>query len=202
MNKENMDQKKIIYFEQPGDKNTEDAINAAYERAKEGGIKHVVVATHRGNTALKVAEKFKDLGVQIVAVTVAASTKQENIDEWNKNLPKPEKLGVKTHRGIYSFAGIERAIKARWGGAGPAVLMGDTLRVLGEGVKVGVDVSLMAADAGLIPAGENVMTIAGTSRGMDTCMIVKSTYSSKFFDLAIREIVCKPYTEGIKHEAR
>ena len=80
--------------------------------------------------------------------------------------------------------------------------MGDTLRTLGEGVKVGVDVSLMAADAGLIPAGERVMTIAGTSRGADTCMIVKSTFSSKFFDLAIQEIVCKPYTDGIKHEAR
>lgn len=197
-----MKERKITYFEQVGEKNIEDTINAAYDRAKEGDVKYIVVASHRGVTALKVAEKFKDLDIQIVAVTVAASTQQENIDEWNRNLPQLEKLGVKTHRGIYSFAGVERAIKARWGGAGPAVLMGDTLRVLGEGVKVGVDISLMAADAGLIPAGEKVMTIAGTSRGSDTCMVIKSTYSSKFFDLAIQEIVCKPYTDGIKHEAR
>lgn len=197
-----MRERRIIYFEQPGEKNTEDAINAAYERANQGDIKYVIVASHRGSTALKVAEKFRNLGINIVAVTVSAATKQENLDEWNRNLPRMEKLGVKTHRGIYSFAGIERAIKARWGGAGPAVLMGDTLRTLGEGVKVGVDISLMAADAGLIPAGEKVMVIAGTSRGADTCLVLKSTYSSKFFNLAIQEIVCKPYTEGIKHDAR
>jgi hypothetical protein len=197
-----MKQQKITYFEDAGEKNTNSTIEAAYERAKEGDIKYVVVASHRGNTVLKLAEKFKDLDVQVVGVTVAASTKQENIDAWNKHVPEMEKLGVKMHRGIYSFAGVERAIKARWGGAGPAVLMGDTLRILGEGVKVGVDVSLMAADAGMIPVGEKVMTIAGTSRGADTCMIVKSAFSSKFFDLAIQEIVCKPYTDGIKHDAR
>lgn len=197
-----MKERKILYFEQSGEKNTEDTINAAYERAKERDIKHVVVASHRGLTALKVAEKFRGLDVQIVAVTVSAATKQENLDEWSKNLPQMEKLGIKTHRGIYSFAGVERAITARWSGVYPATLMGDTLRTLGEGTKVGVDISLMAADAGLIPAGENVMAIAGTSRGADTCLVVKSTYSSKFFDLAIREIVCKPYTDGVKHDAR
>ena len=115
-----MEEKRIIYFKQPGEKNTEDTINSAYNRLKEGDVKYVVIASHRGITALKVAEKFKDLNVQVMAVTVSASTKQENIDAWNKNLPNLEKLGVKTHRGIYSFAGIERAIKARWGGAGPS----------------------------------------------------------------------------------
>jgi hypothetical protein len=197
-----MKERKITYFEQPGEGNTGDTINAASERLGDGDIKHVVVASHRGKTALKVAEKLKGSDIHVIAVTVAASTKQEIKDEWNRNLPKLKELGVMTHRGVYSFAGVERAIKARWGGAGPAVLMGDTLKVLGEGVKVGVDISLMSADAGLIPAGEKVMAIAGTSRGADTCMVIKSTFSSKFFDLAIREIVCKPYTDGIKHEAR
>ena len=197
-----MKERKITYFEEPGEKNTEDTINVASQRLKDGDIKHVVVASHRGKTALRVAEKLKGSHINVIAVTVAASTKQEIKDEWNRNLPELKELGVMTHRGVYSFAGVERAVKARWGGAGPAVLMGDTLKVLGEGVKVGVDISLMSADAGLIPAGEKVMTIAGTSRGADTCMVIKSTYSSKFFDLAIQEIVCKPYTDGIKHEAR
>jgi len=197
-----MKERRIIYFEEPGEKNTEDTISAAYERAKEGDIKYVAVASHRGLTALKAAEKFKGLKASVVAVTVAASTKQINLDEWNRNLPKLEKLGVKTHRGIYSFAGVERAVKSRWGGAGPAVLMGDTLRTLGEGTKVAVDICLMAADAGLVPAGEKVLAIGGTSRGADTCLVLKSTYSAKFFDLAIQEIVCKPYSDGVKHDAR
>jgi len=199
---EKVEEKKIVYFDECGETNTEDTLNTAFKRLKAGDIKHVVIASHRGVTALKAAEKFKDLGVNIVVVTVSAGTKPEIIQEWNENLPKLEALKVKTHRGVYSFAGVERAITARWGGVGPATLIGDTLRVFGEGVKVGVDVSLMATDAGLIPSGEKVMTLGGTSRGTDTCIIVKSTYSSKFFDLAIKEIVCKPYTDGVKHTAR
>lgn len=197
-----MKEKKVTYFEEAGEKNSEQALNAAFERLKEKDIKHVVVATHRGLTALKAAEKFKDLNLNIVAVTVAASTKPEILREWNENLPKLEKLGVKTHRGTYSLSGAERAIRARWGGVGPAILMADTLRVFGEGTKVCIEISLMATDAGLVPAGEKVMAIAGTSRGADTCLAIKSTYSSKFFDLAIQEIVCKPFSEGIKHDAR
>ena len=197
-----MKERKITYFEKTGESNTEDALSAASQRLNDGDIKQVVVATHRGVTALKVAEKLKGTGVEVVAVTVAASTKQEIKDEWEKNLPKLKALGVKTHRGIYSFAGVERAVKARWGSAGPALLMGDTFKVFGEGMKVGVDIILMASDAGLIPVGEKVMAIAGTSRGADTIIVVKSTYSSKFFDLAVQEIVCKPYTDGIKHDAR
>jgi hypothetical protein len=190
------------YFNEPGEKNTEKALEVASERLKKGDIKYIVIATHRGKTALKFAEKLKGMNVEVVAVTVAASTKPEIVKEWNENLPKMQKLGIKTHRGVYCFAGVERAIKARWGGAGPAVLMGDTLRVFGEGTKVAVDVSLMATDAGLVPAGEKVMAIGGTSRGADTCLVLKSAFSSKFFDLAVQEIVCKPYTDGIKHDAR
>lgn len=197
-----MKEKKIIYFEETGEKNTNDTINAAYERLKEEDIKHIVVATHRGVSALKVAEKLKDLNLNIIAVTVQARNNSDTIKEWQQNLPKLEQLGVKTHQGTYSFSGVERGIRARWGGVGPVLLMADTLRTLGEGVKVGVEISLMAVDAGLVPEGEKVMTIAGTSRGCDTCMILKATYSGKFFELAIREIICKAYTDGIKHEAR
>lgn len=197
-----MKKRDITYFEEPREKNTGEALDAALERLKEGDVKHVVVASHRGKTALMAAEKFKGTGVQVVAVTVSAATKKENLDEWEKSVPQMEKLGVKRHRGVYCFAGVERAVKARWGGAGPAQLIGDALRVLSEGVKVGVDIVLMAADAGIVPAGEKVMAIAGTSRGADCCIVVKATYSSTFFDLAVQEIVCKPYGQGVKHEAR
>ena len=197
-----MKEAKITYFEEPGEKNTDQALDAALERLGEKDVKHVVVATHRGSTVLKAAEKFKGLGLNIVAVTVPASTKPAVLEEWGKSLPKMEKLGIKTHRGTSSLSGTERGFRLRWGGVGPTMLVADTLRTLGEGTKVCVETLLMATDAGLVPAGENAMAIAGTSRGADTCLILKSTFSSKFFELAIREVVCKPYTDGVKHEAR
>jgi len=197
-----MKERKVTYFEEPGEKNSEQVLEAALERLGEKDVKHVVVSTHRGLTVLKAAEKFKGLDLNIVAVTVPASTKPEVLKEWNENLPKMEKLGIKTHRGTSSLSGTERGIRLRWGGVGPTMLIADTLRTLGEGTKVCVEILLMATDAGLVPAREKALVIAGTSRGADTCLVLKSTFSSKFFELAIQEVVCKPYSDGVKHEAR
>ncbi|MEM4155120.1 MAG: pyruvate kinase alpha/beta domain-containing protein, partial [Archaeoglobaceae archaeon] len=46
-------EKKICYFEKPGAENTETTLKLAVERAKELGIKHVVVASSYGETAKK-----------------------------------------------------------------------------------------------------------------------------------------------------
>jgi hypothetical protein len=59
-------------------------------------------------------------------------------------------------------------------------------------MKVAVEVVLMAADAGLIGMDREVMAIAGTAGGADTCIVVKPAYPRKFFDLDIREILAKP----------
>jgi hypothetical protein len=67
-----------------------------------------------------------------------------------------------------------------------------TLRLFGEGLKVAIEISLMAADAGLIHTGEEVMSIAGTGRGADTAVVLRATNAMRFFDLGIVEIVCMP----------
>jgi hypothetical protein len=59
-------------------------------------------------------------------------------------------------------------------------------------MKVSVEIALMAADSGLIPMNEEIMSIGGTGKGADTCIVVKQAYPRTFFDLEIREILCKP----------
>ena len=59
-------------------------------------------------------------------------------------------------------------------------------------MKVGVEVVLMAADAGLIPVENEVIAIAGTDKGADTAIVVKPSYSRKFHNLTIEEIIAKP----------
>ena len=59
-------------------------------------------------------------------------------------------------------------------------------------MKVCVEIVLMTADAGLISMDKEVMAIAGTGEGADTCIIVKPAYPRKFLDLEIREVVAKP----------
>ena len=50
----------------------------------------------------------------------------------------------------------------------------------------------MAADAGLISTKENVIAMGGTGRGVDTALVIKPANVQSFFDLKVKEIICKP----------
>ena len=194
--------KQIVYFKKSGRDNTNEAIKLAIKRAKEGEVKKVVVATSSGETGLKVIRAFQGINIKVIPVTLNSGSNFSGSTEWEHNKKEFEKMGISYVRGIQAFSGVERAIKERWGTAGPVMILSDALRLSGDGFKVGVEVAVMATDAGFISPEETVMTIAGTGRGADTVLIVKSSYSHKFFDFAVREIVCKPFVEGVKHEAR
>ncbi len=86
--------------------------------------------------------------------------------------------------------------------AGPVMLISDTLRIFSEGVKVGIEIALMACDSGKISPRDKTLTISGTSKGADTVMVVKPSYSHSFFNFSVKEIICKPITDGVTHEAR
>jgi hypothetical protein len=50
----------------------------------------------------------------------------------------------------------------------------------------------MAADAGLVRTDEDVISIGGTASGVDTALLIKPAHTHNFFDLKVREIICKP----------
>ncbi len=50
----------------------------------------------------------------------------------------------------------------------------------------------MAADAGLVRTDEDIIAIAGTRSGADTAIVVRPVNSQDFFDLKVKEILCKP----------
>ena len=70
-------EKSIIYFEEPGPENTEKLLAAARERARELGIKDVVVDTSHGVTALRALDFFEQLGLNLVAVTICEGYESE-----------------------------------------------------------------------------------------------------------------------------
>jgi hypothetical protein len=59
-------------------------------------------------------------------------------------------------------------------------------------MKVCVEIAVMAADAGLIPTDCDVLCVGGTGRGADTAVVLRPAHMNHFFDLRIREILCKP----------
>lgn len=90
------------------------------------------------------------------------------------------------------LSGAERGISRKFNGCGPVELIAQTLKMLSAGVKVGVEIAVMALDAGLIPYGERVIAIGGTAKGADTVLVITPSYASNIFDTRVHEIICKP----------
>ena len=200
-NMDDFDIREIVYFKKVGVENTNKAVALAVERCKEGDIGKVVVATSSGGTGLKVIRAFEGTNIAVIPVGLNAGSKYSGSPELEDNKREFEKFGVRYVQGVLALSGVERAVKKRWDTAGPVLVLADGLRIPCEGFKVGIEVTVMAADAGRVSPDEYVLCIAGTGRGADTVMVVKPAYSSEFFDFAVREIVCKPLTDGIKHGA-
>ena len=114
-----------------------------------------------------------------------------------KNVLKPEvkkdleSRGVTVIAATHALSGVERSIAKKYSGLYPALLIADTLKRFGQGTKVGVEVALTAADAGVL-SGEDILAIGGSAKGADTALVLKPANQSHFFDLKIKEIICKP----------
>ena len=186
-------EKTIVYFEKGGVENTSSTLKAARKRAEELGIRDVVVASTHGGTAIKSAEIFRDLKVNIVAVSICEGYEEEG---WTMTKAEKKKLsdkGVKVLTSIHALGdGVANAFTEKFGGKSFEEVVQQTLYRFCQGMKVCVEIVLMAADAGLIAMGREVMAIAGTGEGCDTCIVVMPSYARKFLELEIREIVAKP----------
>ena len=185
--------KGIVYFDSPGPENTEEVLRLAKERAEELNIEDIVVASTRGETGVRASEVFR--GFNVVIVSHYTGFEEPGVQQMSdENRRKIEKNGGRVLTCIHAFSGVERAIRNKFGTAYPAEIMAQTLRLFGEGIKVAVEITVMAADAGLVPIDEDVIAIAGTSRGADTALVIRPANSTGIFNLTIKEIVAKPGT--------
>jgi len=185
--------KNIAYFEEAGPKNTEETIKLAQERAKELGIRDIVVASSHGRTALKAAEVFRDLDVNIVAVSICESFRDRGWTMSREERARLQTEGIKVLTGIHALGDdVGSAFTEKFGGTTINEAVRQTLYRFCQGMKVCVEIVLMAADAGLIPTDREVIAIAGTDGGADTAIVVEPSYPRKFLDLKIKEIIAKP----------
>ncbi len=186
-------EKTILYCEGTGPENTDAVLAAARKRASELGIKHVVVATSHGGTALKARDIFADPRLSIIAVGICEGYRTNGWCFTPEEIERMAKAGIKPLVASHALGdGVASCFTERSGGKSIEEVVRDTLYRFGQGMKVCVEVVLMAADAGLIPMDREVMALAGTSEGCDTCIVVKPAYPRTFLDMEIREIVAKP----------
>ena len=184
-----------VYFSEAGAGNTERCLQLARERADELGIEHVVVATTSGQTGACAADLFR--GRNVVVVTHSAGFKGPNIEELQpEQRRRIEGAGARVLTCQHAFGGVGRAIRRKLGSYQVDEVMAFVLRTFCDGVKVACEISLMAADAGLIPAGREVIAIGGTGQGADSALVLRSANSQEYLDLRVLEVICKPRCGG------
>jgi len=199
---------------------TAHVIDIALKRAAELKIKDFVIASCTGKTAeifLSRLEYFIKSGAQKSYINdpvidkdkiknknnqlnIVCVTHQIGFTEPNKDEMEPSKRselenkGVKLLTATHLLAGVDRALRFQFKGVYPAEIVSSALRIFGQGMKVCIEISIMAADAGLIKAYNNNIAFGGSGSGADTAAVICAAHSQSFFETRVREIICKPYT--------
>ena len=180
-----------VYFAESGSVNTERTLEIAEKRAEQLGTKTVVVASTSGETGVKAVETFANY--KVVVVTHAAGFPTPDVQELTQqNRAKILENGGMILTATHAFGGVGRAVRRRFNTYQVDEIIAHTLKVFGQGAKVACEIVLMAADAGLIRTDEEIISIGGTGSGADTALVIKPAHTHDFFELKVKEVLCKP----------
>jgi uncharacterized protein len=184
-------EKRTVYFKEAGEQNTDALLEIVEEYVNKEAITNIIIASSTGETGAKAAKTFK--GKNTIVVTHCHGFQQPGKSELQEKFRKEILAnGAKIFTGTHALSSAERAIRNTFGTLEPLELIANTLRLMGEGTKVCVEITLMATDAGLIPAEQDVVAVGGTGNGADTALRIKPANAARFFDLKIKEVIAKP----------
>ena len=166
----------IVYFTEKGPANTAELAAIVAKRVEAGDITAVVVATTSGQTALTLAE------------ALPAGTRVYGVNFQNSDRLDPEIHAQAEAAGVV-FMPDEPVAKyiREVDGHSP-----DSLRCFGQGMKVAVEVVMMAVEVGHIQASDQVIGIGGSSRGADVAIVATASGPEDLSRLWVSEILAKP----------
>jgi hypothetical protein len=180
-----------VYFPGPGSASTDKTLEMAKKRAEKLGIETVVVASTSGETGVKAVKLLTNC--KVVVVTHATGFPAPDVQELTtQNRAEILEKGGRILTATHAFGGVGRAVRRRFNTYQVDEIIAHTLRVFGQGAKVACEIVLMAADAGLISTDEEVISIGGSASGADTALVIKPANTHDFFELKVREVLCKP----------
>jgi hypothetical protein len=183
------------YYEHSGPANTSRVIERVKTFSERSDIESIIVATTSGETAILAKESLSSH--RIIAVTHSTGFQRENEQQLiPENRERLESMGVQVLTCQHALAGISRAVRFKLKTYALDEIIAYTLRTLGHGLKVAVEICMMAADAGLVRTDQDVISIGGTGSGADTAAVIRPANVSRFFDLQVRGILCKPWEKA------
>ncbi|MGE5654191.1 MAG: pyruvate kinase alpha/beta domain-containing protein [Bacillota bacterium] len=180
-----------MIFDKPGADNTQRTVELAVQRARELGIKHIVAASYRGFVAEALLPYAKEFDIAIVGQVYGFGKGGPN-PMTPETRAKLESAGMKVLFTTHVLSGAERGLSTRFNGVYPVEIIAHTLRMLGQGTKVSVEVATMAFDAGLVPEETDIIALAGTGQGSDTALVMRPAHAQKIMETKIHEVICKP----------
>lgn len=183
-----------MFFDGKGKEYTAETARLAVSRARELGLKHIVVASNTGWTAEEFLKAIGGSGdITLVVVTHHVGFHGPGNDEMPAEMrAKLATAGCPVLTTTHLFANVERAITSKFGGLYPGGIISAALRLFGQGTKVCLEIVTMAMDAGMIPAGADVIVAGGSGKGADTALVVLPAHAKSFFETQVREVICKP----------
>lgn len=159
----------MTYYPTPGKDNLDATLALANKTAEELGIGDVVVASTTGFTAKKAVETFRGANVKLTFVGTGRerfpSTLIAELKEKGCNV-------CFSHEVTYDYPDLVK----------------DAYRRLSEGVKVAVEIAMIAAQEGYVSTDKDIISVGK----WDTALVIKPSVSTRFDDLVIRELLCKP----------
>lgn len=185
----------MITFEQKGKENTSKTLQIALEEAKKRQT-DIIIATSSGTTAkqLAVLAKESNYSGKIVAVTLAYGFSQPGKNPMDEDMRKElTHLGVHLVTAAHALSGGERSFSRKHSGISTVEIVAETLRMFSQGVKVCVEIAVMANDAGMIDYGKPIICVAGSGKGADTISLITPAYTANILETKIHEIIAKPF---------
>jgi hypothetical protein len=179
-----------LYFERPGKANTDATLRAARERVEALGITQVVFASSHGYTARRASALFEGLDVKLVAVTLCAAFADQGWPMTPEERAEVEALGITVLTSIHALGDD---VSEAFVDMPPNKIVRETLYRFCQGLKVAVEVAIMAADADLLDTTQDAIAIAGTGEGADTAIVLRPACGLHFKKLRIHEILAKPW---------
>ena len=191
----------MVLFDKVGPAHTAECVSLALKRAIELDC-DVVASSTLGGSAEEILKQAQELGFknQIVIVRGCSHKLGNGINQMKPEVKKSlEDRGAIVVTAGHALSAGERGMSFKYKGYGPLEIMADTLRTLGQGVKVAFEISVMALEADAIPFGTPVVACGGTHRGVDAALVITPCYSAAILDTVVHEILCKPYDPSNAH---
>lgn len=159
----------MTYYSTPGRENLDKTLALVKKIAEELGIDDIVIASTTGYTAKKAVETLSGTGVKL---TFVGTARDRFPSELIVELKKKGCNVCFSNEVKYDYPELVKMAYKRFC----------------PGVKVAIEIAMIATQEGYVTTDKDLISVGK----WDTALIIKPSMSSRFEDLMIRELICKP----------